>query len=213
MLLSGLREIDLNSEKSKIITNMKLWSIQKKEVIDSLNKYGVVETSKLFIHEDRILAYDWIKKQMLLNEKLDIEFSNDNYYPIWAWTKRPDLRSSSLLNKGCKGVLISLEIDESKVLLSDFYKWHLVLSKSYLPLSESDDDTFDTFLLEKGLKSLLFDILPQDVRELIIKSWERIFDFNDDSDYWGQPHNRVIQATIPKILFSEVISIKEFTAR
>lgn len=55
----------------------------------------------------------------------------DGSYPVWLWTKKPDLKAEGHFAKGTKAVCLTVEIPDEKVLLSDIFAWHCVLSDMY----------------------------------------------------------------------------------
>ena len=64
--------------------------------------------------------------------------------PIWVWVRpKPDLRQAGYLQRGRKGVLLELEIDSHRILLSDFDAWHCVLNHWYLALTEYEELQFE----------------------------------------------------------------------
>ena len=130
--------------------------------------------------------------------------------PIWAWYqwegvngRKPDLRSAGYLPRGERGVRVELEVDEDRVLLSDFDLWHYVLNYWYLPKSEKDGEDFEKGLAHAGLsfygcnhKHTLGNIR---YRHRIERSWERIFliDWSDRAHAIALPQEKKsIQATL-----------------
>lgn len=165
------------------------WTIQ------TIEKWNEVKNSSylLGVHDhiwpDFIEPYHWMMKQM--DEKIP------NYkgeYPIWVWTDRPDLRESGHLNKGDRGVLLKIEIEDHRVLLSDFQAWHFVLNKWYFDLEdfENDNSHFSQYEMEK--------------------SWEMIFniDFLTQHPNWG---TCTLQSVTGKVMLKEITLEKEFIAR
>lgn len=130
---------------------MKLWTVQTVEVLDKINSDGVYHcdpsrsvllTEESFSHMF-VPAYDWMAEQM----KKQIGPAPDGVrYPIWAYymhrgrQKKPDLRCAEFIGK-CYDepprVLITLDIDPSRVLLSDMDKWTFVLNCWWLPPSDA----------------------------------------------------------------------------
>lgn len=71
---------------------------------------------------------------------------NDVIYPVWAWyqwegvRKRPDMRTHRYGGKkGTPVVLLTIDVPNNMVLLSNFDMWHVVLNNGYLPLYDKDD--------------------------------------------------------------------------
>jgi hypothetical protein len=116
-------------------------------------------------------------------------------YPIWLWTKRPDLRKSAHLPKGEPGVLLKVEIDNNRVLLSDFQAWHFVLSDTPF--------TFDDIIENPNI------VVNINSKE---ESWQSIFDFKllQNHPDWGEI---TYQGVTGALHLDEVKFIKLFRAR
>ncbi len=141
---------------------MILWIVQHKIVWDKLCSERRYKTDGFFVDEYHIVPYNWMVLQM---ERRIGPKPPDVKFPVWGWyqwedarRKMPDLRCSSHLPKGTEGVRLKINIDDCKVLLSDFETWHYVLNYWYLAQSEADFDRFEQELkknnLEVGQKEL-----------------------------------------------------------
>lgn len=142
-----------------------------------------------YILEDWLPAYKWMMHQM---EKR-IGFSD---FPVWLWTEKPDLNQEGYLEPFKKGILLSVELDESDVLLSDFDAWHCVLNDWFCSLTEEEDNKF-----KKG-----------NLNMSIEESWERIFDIDlfPQSEMWGGEQQ--LQGVTGKIECFKFIELEEFIA-
>lgn len=76
---------------------------------------------------------------------------------------------------------------KDQVIYFDGAKWDLVLNNQYIPRDQEDKSDFQKLLQANGIKHT-FDIFDRkytgafdDVKERIIKSWERIFVIDDRS--------------------------------
>ena len=122
-------------------------------------------------------------------------------YPMWAWyqwegkRKKRDMRLRGYAERGSELVQMTIEINDSDVLLSDFDLFHYVLNHWYLPESENDEDKTDENIIEK--------------------SWDRIFDLEkeDDGYVYGLNLHKSIQATFWKLKLEQVIKAEVFTAK
>lgn len=125
--------------------------------------------------------------------------------PVWLWRAwrgrsrpRPDLRATGHLPSGAPGVRLELEIDEARVLCSDFELWHYVLNGWYLPRSPQDEREFDA---------------QPDV-DRIAASWRRIFDLAwDDRRYVPARTRRAIQGVCWELRPADVTGATAFVAR
>lgn len=75
-------------------------------------------------------------------------------------------------------MLLTLDVPNEQILLSDFDMWHVVLNDGYLPLCSKDDR--ETFTQEEK-----------------IASWENVFCWDNITDYWKSP--KTTQATLWEI--------------
>ena len=158
---------------------MKLWSIQHRIAYENLQETGVLRANEqhLFCEEEFRFAYDWMAEQM---ERRVGKAPEGVRYPIWAWyqwegrRKRPDMRHHRRWGEpGTPIVLMTLEVPDELVLLSDFDMWHCVLGNGYLADTEEEEDP----------------ATEQEIRE----SWSRIFDWKRIQSNWAVP--KTTQAT------------------
>ncbi len=109
---------------------MKLFTIQPIEVVKILEEKGrfVCKYSKYmnWAEEDEwnegLDAYTWMISQM---KKRIGPAPDEARYPVWAWAKNDDeFVNDSCAEPGKTYARIELEIDPSRVLLSEFDGWH-----------------------------------------------------------------------------------------
>ena len=165
------------------------WTIQSSEKWNEIQEKGYLTGNPNFIWSDFIGAYHWMMKKM--SEYIP------NYkgeYPVWLWTEKPDLRRKGALNRGEEGILLKIDIEESRVLHSDFEAWHFVLNKHYFDLEQIEEDNreFDQSEIEK--------------------SWEMIFDINSLNGHpnWGEC---TIQGVTNYIDLNEITFVRKFIAK
>lgn len=151
----------------------------------------------LFCEDDFREAYDWMAEQMTQRIYAAPEGIK---HPVWAWYqwdgkhKRPDMRSfRKWSNPGTPIVLLTVDIPDSEVLLSDFDTWHIVMSKGYCPVDDADLDYMDVATPEE-----------------VVASWERIFlPLPHDGGVCSVNH---VQATIWQIKKEWVIKAEHFVS-
>jgi hypothetical protein len=177
------RILDTFNDPDGMIT---LWTIQREEAWKCSKERGILKADGRRIWKEFVSPYRWMAR--LMKERLA---NCKCRYPIWAWCKKPDLRHSAHLPKGTKGVCLRIRVPISRVLLSDFGSWHLVLSKSLVPLHEKERENSVTMQ----------------------KSWELIFDLRSINRSRCVGPISEIQATLPFINPQEVLSVKGFRAR
>jgi len=143
---------------------MRVWTIQAPQVLTVLRSGGVWRADESRVEPQWIPSYRWMASEM--RQRLGAP-GHRRQMPIWLWCqwrgerrRRPDLRSRGHLPQGACGVRIELELDDTRVLRSDFELWHYALNGWYLPASLTDEREFDAH--------------PDLGR--IQPSWRRIFD-------------------------------------
>lgn len=111
---------------------MKLYTIQPEFKIKEFEKTGILKAGDKIMDDYFLEPYAWLENKMReLLPLSDIECK----HPIWSWYKhrgkrKPDLRCSGYSNRGEVLYRIEFDIDDNKVLLTDFADWHLVLNSS-----------------------------------------------------------------------------------
>ncbi len=194
---------------------MRLWTIQTKETWARAEESGVLECTD--VDADKAIdsgfrpAYDWMVRQI----ERQVKNYPCNRYPIWAWyLPKPDLRRSGHLPRGTSGVRVEFLVSSDRVLLSDFEAWHAVLNCWYLSLSEAESENWDSRCERAGIK-ICWENWPPPApfKEVLMRSWERIFDLEllkTHSDWIG---GETIQACIEKVYRDEVVTVTYFKAR
>ena len=143
---------------------MRVWTIQAPEVLEVLRSGAVWRAVESRVEPAWLPAYRWMAREM----RGRLGAPRDHHQaPIWVWCQwrgvsrpRPDLRHRGHLPKGTSGVLVELELDEERILRSDFDLWHYALNGWYLPESLANEREFDAH--------------PD--RGRIAPSWRRMFD-------------------------------------
>lgn len=123
---------------------------------------------------------------------------NNNSFPIWLWSTKPNLNDEGHFNKGTKAVCLTVEIPDNKVLLSDFDAWHCVLNNCFCSLMDEEDKLF-----EQGKLNISKE-----------QSWERIFDLEQlrKSEMW-RGNDQITQDVTPVISKEQILNIEHFTAK
>ena len=197
---------------------VKLWSIQKIEFLEFLQKEKIVYGSKEFVDFDFLDGYHW------LMNKMDEKIGNRPFsecYPIWGWYqwnnskyKKPNLLAKTHGEKGTRCVRLEIEKNSDEILLSDFMLWHFPLCyKSYIGYKYNSDN-FEKELESKKLQNENFNSLPVNIREKIIKSWDLIMDMEFNEPYFTtKRENKSIQATFWSLNLDEIKKIEYFIAK
>ena len=105
---------------------VRLWTIQDIRATNKLLQSGTLRTDGRRVSYSFRTVYKVMMDQM--TKRLP-EYRGS--YPIWCWySPKPDLRNKAHLPAGTRGALIEIEVEVSRVLLSDFNSWHLILNGS-----------------------------------------------------------------------------------
>jgi hypothetical protein len=198
---------------------MILWSIQTIAAWQELSSVGVLRGNPRYVDDTFLPAYQWMVQQMRHR------IGPPDYpatLPVWAWYQweslqrpRPDLRAAGHLAPGERGVRITCEVADQRVLLSDFELWHYVLNNWYIPCSEADAQQFEAecdACTSSAQQSALSDC--RHLQQQITASWGRIFDIEWEEEYCTYKRaEKSIQATLWELRLEDVRNIKEFTAK
>lgn len=170
------------------------------------------------------IAYDFI------SDKLREKTFSTIKYPRWAWYKIEAEDPKSHIEKyGNKSIsikkndmIIEFEKNDNKVLLSDSDLWTIVLMNGYIANTEEKDDAFSAKVKKEGLierelfyppyiKQLSEDdkIKARQFQEEIRKTWDDVFDLDDNSPY-SRYKEKSIQAVFWELKESDIISIKKW---
>lgn len=190
---------------------MKLWSIRNLSEIEQLQNQGFFITAPTRISPDFVTAYRWISLQ--LAQKVPKPRAACQY-PLWAWqcwdserSCRPDLR----VRWGKRGetlALMTCEIPDNLLLLSDYQLWHFVLNHDFLANNQTEENHFNALSRQNDA------ISQKTCEQLITDSWQRIFDWHSiDSDYFGQGLGTSIQAVCWEIRQEWITSVQYFRAK
>lgn len=154
---------------------MKLYSSQRKNVIEILEREGVCfsrreyvlrkyqETAPIFT-----AAYDWFVAQA----RQIVPKPPSAEYPYWAFADRYNIE-----NFDDSGVL-TLEVPKDEAVFFDMYDWNKLLCLEYLAESEEDERRFRKKLADQGVRRgsdlILTNFYPL-LRREVEKSWQRLF--------------------------------------
>ena len=200
---------------------MKLYTFQRNPVWETIQKEGFYHPFNLF-EKDKFLkeqckedwgfshSYVWLKEQML---KRNVAHINHNEHLIWAWHKwygaksKPDKRYSAVFSFFPEPfVMMELDIDPNRILLSDYDAWHWVLNYNYL-VAEGEDDAFlakHNYYKERPLADAEADA---EIR----KSWENVFDLDKSREIvQSTPDHQCVQATFFEIFKKDVKKVHYF---
>ena len=181
-----------------------LWTVQTPEAFEILRSTGILQGDKEHVMEGFEDAYDWMKKNMVKRGIL-LNGASVHDYPIWAWYKlcgkKPDLRTSGFAERCTPLVLLTLKVDPSRVLLSDFDLWHNILNNWYICETEEQYEKFNNLKYYKAHHK---------------KTWRRVFKVFDKKlmDFHGiTENNQSIQAVLWNISIDDVVGFRYFIAK
>ena len=155
---------------------MKLFTVQNKKFYDMVSKNGYAVTNPVYSmaypYAKFRRAYEW------LTDKMDTAIGgrpSGVTYPVWGWQ---NLEKESVLHHrygktGASMCLLTLDVPEKEVLLSDFHLWNIALCGNYVPLFHNSE-------LAEREKAVLRLLPEPDRREYIESSWDRVFDVSGE---------------------------------
>ena len=193
---------DHNRQSACYGVAMRVWTIQSPEVFAVLQAGRVWRARERHVPREWLTSYRWMVGMM--RERLGPPAA-PTQMPVWLWCtwrghsrRKPDLRASGHLPRGAQGVRLEVEIEEARVLRSDFELWHYVLNGWYLPQSAQDEREIEG--------------RPDDV--LIAANWRRIFDLGwNDRRYVAARDRRSSQGVCWELRPADVVDASMFRAR
>jgi hypothetical protein len=168
--------------------------------------------------EGMLAAYAWLGQEM--DQRCTLRRPPEARFPVWAWhtwygtrRRKPDLRFSDVRAHAAAEpqVLLTLEIPDEVVLLSDFDAWHHVLNRWYLD-TESETDNFEGRCKAAGLNAYsgatLADAALEQERA---KTWQAVFELGKVRDILkAKPEQVSTQATFWEIRPEYVLEAVRF---
>lgn len=178
---------------------MRLYTVQPLEVVEQLVKNGrfVCDIAKSWADDEDnpsyLESYDWLVERMI--EKVG-QAPRDVKYPVWAWYRhdKESLKYGAPCEAGKKCAIVTIEVDDSRVVLSDFWRWEetAFLGIPYVNESEFEDD--DVMAEYDRIEAL--------GKEAVKETWNEVFNLNDEES--------PIQATLWEIRKEDVATIEYF---
>jgi hypothetical protein len=181
---------------------MRCWTIQSPDVFAVLRAGRVWRAHARHVPREWLGSYRWMAGEM--RGSLGPSRASTQM-PVWLWCAwrgctrpKPDLRATGHLPRGTRGVRLELELDEARVLRSDFELWHYVLNGWYLPRSMQDDREFEA----------------RPDADRLPGSWRRIFELDwNDRRYVATRSQRAIQGVCWELRPTDVMDATPFRAR
>lgn len=203
---------------------MRLFTIQRPSVWESLESSGVhransaiVESSSLLapevpVEEDHTMtAYRWLSQQMI--SRVGHPPAGVRY-PVWLWTKKPDLRTGGYGMPGDELVMIEVEVPEKSVILTDFMLWSFPYGGWAVPHPYKDYLKFRRDLKEAGLDEYGMKRLPRRFHSRVEKSWDLVFDLDcSNRSLTSAGPDKIIQACVWEIRLDQVVGKRKFKCR
>lgn len=182
---------------------VRLYSFQKPEAWTAAEERGYWTGVPEAVDEDAgfRFAYDWMRVRMY--DRIP-GYSGD--LPMWAWTKRHSSKPKHVKESAQTGMIrLTVMVPRSRILISDFERWHYVLNKWIIHENENDFDVEDELYPEGS-----------DIRaEVMETSWNQIFDFIPTTDpvklsWAGRKKTFPIQACVDRFYWNEIVSVRHF---
>ena len=194
---------------------MIMYSTITEEEYASLQRDGVLEckpelAKQPLENEEFAIAYKFMA------DKLRELYPSDLVYPRWAFTlyegKDVSLQKDVFFASSPNKKEYRLKLDIKEFLLSDFDAWHVCLNLWPMAYSEEEDDQFSYWMDVAGLSNrdvfLKEHPYANNLREKVIKTWNRIFDIEAQNSY-ALCRDKTIQAVFWRIQTKDVLEVKE----
>ena len=159
--------------------NMTVWTNQPLEALEELERTGafrcIPEKSMNLTKPDSLRKpYAWLAEKML--QRIGSRPQGVST-PIWAWHtwnfehRCPDPESAAFLKRTSERVLLTLDIPEAEMVLTDFEAWQTVMQGSYVSGAMTEEEAVRE---EMWLENLDEPALDAAIRD----SWDRVFEIS-----------------------------------
>lgn len=185
---------------------MKVWSYQTLDAYRTLQNTGVLSSTRERVCIPYVIPmYDVLRE--IMTRKIGPPPSQDTY-PMWVWVrarkgKRYGGRKPTRRYKG--NVLLTLEVPEDRLLVTDFTAWGICLNHgALLPFEGPEDQEMDR--LTAGLTQ-------EDPRRLalVAPTWERLYDLPWCMEHIYEsenPRGHRLQGTLWEIRQEDVVKVE-----
>ena len=167
-------------------------------------------------------AYNWISDK--LEEKTG---KRPCKFPRWVWVKEEGKECARTVGTCLEEsfyegdyVLLTLDIPEDRLLLSDFEVWHYPLNGWPLFDEEEENDKFEKWREDNHLSWFIFDDdevkdcdkkLVEKARKEIIKTWDGCFDLEKENDYTRHKNSeKTIQGICWEFFLEDVLIAEKY---
>lgn len=154
---------------------IKLWTCQKRIVLDTIMKNGVYYVKREYIKKKYgdvskifLTAYEWF----VANAQNIVQRPEIAEFPVWTW------EDPKYVQHFDESVVLVLEVEKDKVISFDSGKWNKILNLSYIPKDKKDNENFkkelDRYNITDDSQAYMSNFYPQ-LKSKIRRSWDRLF--------------------------------------
>ena len=197
---------------------MKVYTLQPQAVLDTLLAGQSYRPDPILCNSDGFLdndqqilrAYQWIAGKLAQQELP----AYPDALPVWVWhTHNPGHAEPDLwrLRPYSPGVLLELEVDAARVLLSDFDLWHAPLNGTFLG-TEEEDTAFHQECERRGHGGTHTFWHDSELAAAALASWDHCLDLDWYApDWYGEPRDRKrIQGVMWEIRPGDVVRYRSY---
>ncbi len=162
------------------------------------------------------LAYDWMIGSMIAR---GLSRPHPEVYPIWAFYRwygttmpKPDLRCVGMKDWGHRQrlALLTLEITDEGVLLSDYCRWYSCLNYQYAGTVKASE-AFERRCNRHHPKPSYSEPLPAPLHQELVASWDLVLDIETSRRMFRKPTaTHIIQATFWEVTAQQVVAAVAF---
>ena len=205
---------------------MKIYTVQPIDVLIKVINHGILYSDPITYGGDPeidffLKAYKWLIPQM--HKRIPSNHIPENTYPWWGWyrysetTPKPKFSHANYRNSPETISILSLDIPDNYVLLSDYDAWHHVLNDAYLGFDYEEKAFIDDLCRNCGLDKKKFKYLINsnqldsypEYKERFRETWERIFDLDFTPRLLRYPKKRqYVQGTFWELRKEHIEEVK-----
>lgn len=161
--------------------HIQCWTIMERSTWQLLTAHGELTCPISNTCQDELFppAYEWMKRAMA---EAGLHAPTAELSPWWCWVRREsDHHPPYLEDVECLDdpVILELLIPANELILSCFDRWHYVLNRFYVAVSDEDEADFERALAAVEPDSMAAALLE----ERLQRSWRAVFELDQCAEY------------------------------
>lgn len=190
-----------------------LRTVQPIAVLNTINRTSVYHPHSDLIVEPLLLKHYGFMRNALIN-RTNVT-PDDKHWPVWVWfgeNCEEEIKAFEAEGR----VLLTLEVDASRVLLSLFDIWCNCLNSTYIADTHEEDEAFQALEAQYfGKTGCISKYYPDTIEEYpgflkdkITATWSKMFDLTYHNDMYCYAKGYPVQGVLWEIRKEDIVSVE-----